>query len=426
MKKAIIIISLLIFTYLLVFLIYNFTTTEETITDQTLLNQLAEEMNLDYILNLDNYPSDNSSQARLLEAGMRLAKKYGFMHEESNPEYIEYVAKDDLHLILKELTGKSFNKPIVINDFYYQYDEEKDRYFVIPVGSDWKVLDSISKITSHNGIYTVECKITYMDEDMNEFEAPSTVKLKYIKNNKYIKYRIVEVKTDLPSPTVTEKNSYYTKNFGKSENGRDLIAHIYEPKNFNNTILLNFAIHGFEDAYPQDGQVLVDAATFLMDHYSDNIESLKSTRLIIVPCANPDGLMDGTTNNGFGRCNANGVDLNRDFDANHIVLTDERNKTLEPFSASESRALRDLVLSEKPNVVIDFHGWLNYTIGDGNIAQVFADKVGLQHKTEFNENCNGYFSYWASLQNADALLVEFENDDIPVEKLIEAIDALSK
>jgi hypothetical protein len=265
-----------------------------------------------------------------------------------------------------------------------------------------------------------------MDEDMNEFNAPSTVKLKYIKNNKYIKYRIVEVKTDLPSPIVTEKNSYYTKNFGKTENGRDLIAHIFEPKNFNNTILLNFAIHGFEDAYPQDGQVLVDAATFLMDHYSDNIESLKSTRLIIVPCANPDGLMDGTTNNGFGRCNANGVDLNRDFDANHIVLTDERNKTLEPFSASESRALRDLVLSEKPNVVIDFHGWLNYTIGDGNIAQVFADKVGLQHKTEFNENCNGYFSYWASLQNADALLVEFENDDIPVEKLIEAIDALSK
>ena len=33
----------------------------------------------------------------------------------------------------------------------------------------------------------------------------------------------------------------------------------------------------------------------------------------IVPCANPDGLYDGTSNVSFGRLNAEGLDINRDF-----------------------------------------------------------------------------------------------------------------
>ena len=47
--------------------------------------------------------------------------------------------------------------------------------------------------------------------------------------------------------------------------------------------------------------MLVDTANKLIEYYSENEEAYRNTRVIIVPCANPDGLKDGTTNNGFGR-----------------------------------------------------------------------------------------------------------------------------
>ena len=135
--------------------------------------------------------------------------------------------------------------------------------------------------------------------------------------------------------------------YGQSEMGRDLVCTIIEPEHYDRTILANFAIHGFEDNYDHDGQELVDTAELVIDHFRD-AEDMHSCRLMIVSCANPDGLINGTTNNGFGRCNANGVDLNRDFDAAHVSMNNARNYTPYPFSASESRALRDLVNTYQP------------------------------------------------------------------------------
>ena len=194
--------------------------------------------------------------------------------------------------------------------------------------------------------------------------------------------------------------------YGQSEMGRDLVCTIIEPEHFDRTILVNFAIHGFEDVYDHDGQELVDTAELVIDHFRD-AEDLHGCRLLIVSCANPDGLIDGTTNNGFGRCNANGVDLNRDFDAAHVVMNNARNYTQYPFSASESRALRDLVNEYHPAIVLDCHGWLDYTIGDSELAKVFYEEMGLSHHVSFSDNAHGYFSYWAHNQGALALLVEF-------------------
>lgn len=144
--------------------------------------------------------------------------------------------------------------------------------------------------------------------------------------------------------------------YGTSENGRDLTCCVLtDGAEYSRTLLLNFAIHGYEDAYAADGQVLVDFAERLIGHYSRQT-TLHGCRLVIVPCANPDGLLDGSTNNGFGRCNAKGIDLNRDFDAGHYPFQNARNYTPEPFSAAESRALRDLYWAYLPDVVIDFHG----------------------------------------------------------------------
>lgn len=425
MKKFLIVLSILIFTCLSIFLLYKFLFfAEEVITDPSLQQQLAESMNLDLLINLETYSSNNINKAKILEVAMRAARKNNLMQEQTTPQYLEYVRREDIHKLLKELTGKDFNEPIIVEDFYYQYEENIDAYYVIPLGTDWKILDSITSIIKRGDVYTINCVVSYIDEDSNSVELTSTIKVKYIEKNELIKYRVLEVDTSLASIISKPTNKYNTYIYGMSENGRELTSHIFTPIEYDKTILLNFEIHGYEDNYNKDGQVLVDTAFSLIEYYKENQDLLGNTRLIIIPSSNPDGLIDGKTNDGFGRCNANGVDLNRDFDANHKVFTNERNKTLNPFSAAESRALRDLVFLEEPDVVIDFHGWLNYTIGDRKIAKVFKDKINLTHKTEFNSNCNGYFSYWASLQDANALLVEFKDTEIPIEGLIEAINEL--
>lgn len=212
--------------------------------------------------------------------------------------------------------------------------------------------------------------------------------------------------------------------YGSSEMGKDLICYSIAPQNYDRTILLNFAIHGFEDNYAHDGQVLKDLALMLVEHYSQ-AGDLNNTRVLIVPNANPDGLEDGYSNNTFGRCNANGVDLNRDFDANYVSYSEARNYTPYAFSASESRALRDLCLECNPEIVIDFHGWLNTTIGDQELAQIFYDEMGLAHQVGFTStNCRGYFANWAHQNGALGLLVEFTNPNVSQSALIRAVDRM--
>ena len=212
--------------------------------------------------------------------------------------------------------------------------------------------------------------------------------------------------------------------FGESVLNRDLVCWSIQQGDYSRTILLNFAIHGWEDSYAADGQLLVDLANSLIMHYSQS-KDLKDCRLLIVPCANPDGIAEGTTNYGFGRCNADGIDLNRDFDANHVPYTSVRNYTPYPFSAVESRALRDLLLAANPDIVVDFHGWLNYTIGSSELAEVFSTYVSLNHKNELTTSAHGYFSYWAQLQGCQALLVEFKDTTSVVHSdVILAVDRL--
>lgn len=210
--------------------------------------------------------------------------------------------------------------------------------------------------------------------------------------------------------TTTSENQVTCTSFqyGTSTQGRDLVCWSVQQGTYERTILLNFEIHGWEDEYAKDGQLLVDLGNYLVDYFSKQ-EDMHQCRLLVIPSCNPDGLAEGATNNGFGRCNAEGIDLNRDFDASHVAYTSGRNYTLEPFSAVETRAMRDLVQACHPNVVIDFHGWENCTIGSGDLAEVFSLHVGLNHKKELTDSAHGYFSYWAQLQGAEALLVEFKN-----------------
>lgn len=212
--------------------------------------------------------------------------------------------------------------------------------------------------------------------------------------------------------------------YGQSVRQRDLVCWSIHPEAFSRTVLLNFEIHGWEDTYAADGQLLVDLGNALVEHYAQSAD-LHGCRLLLIPSANPDGLAEGYTQDGPGRCNYDGVDLNRDFDANHTVNPVGRNYTPYPFSAPESRALRDLVWAAAPDVVVDFHGWLNYTIGDSDLAEVFSLHTGLHQKNELGTGASGYFAYWAQLQGAEAILVEFKDtESIVTADVIAAVDRL--
>ena len=212
--------------------------------------------------------------------------------------------------------------------------------------------------------------------------------------------------------------------YGTSVQGRDLIGWSITQKTWSRTILLNFEIHGWEDGYAADGQLLVSLGEAVVSHYAD-VSDMYGCRLIIIPSCNPDGLAEGMTNDGFGRCNADGIDLNRDFDVDYQAYDNARNYTPYAFSGKESAALRDLVFAVNPQVAIDFHGWENCTIGSSDVAEVFSLYCGLNHKNEFSSSAHGYFAYWVQEQGAEGLLVEFKDvSNVNHAEVIRALDRL--
>jgi hypothetical protein len=202
--------------------------------------------------------------------------------------------------------------------------------------------------------------------------------------------------------------------YGKSGLGNNLICYKVSPSNTGGKkILLTYEIHGYEDLFPKDGQVLVNIGNAVVKYFSENRNLLKSCELYVVPSANPDGLSHGVNNNGIGRCQVSlGVNINRDFDYCFEQFDNNRDHTLsKPFSAPETQALKNLLQTIKPDIVIDSHGWESGFIGDtelSNCYRKYMNSYALRYdKTQFTANEHGFFSAWASTQVAHALLVEY-------------------
>lgn len=200
--------------------------------------------------------------------------------------------------------------------------------------------------------------------------------------------------------------------YGKSGLNRQLTAYrinsgeTAQPRK----IMCVFAIHGFEDAWYRDGEELVKIAQGVIDYFQAHRSELKGYELLIVPCANPDGVYEGWTCEGPGRCQLSlGVDMNMDFDYRFKVRKNTRNLTGEkPFSSPESAALRDLVLKERPDLVIDFQGWVDSAAGDPAVSQVFHRDLGVQVDPWEKVIYPGFFIGWAA-KHGKAVLVEYPN-----------------
>lgn len=206
---------------------------------------------------------------------------------------------------------------------------------------------------------------------------------------------------------ITESGEF---TYGLSGLDQKLICTKIAPKGESkHKILIGFEIHGYEDHAPKDGQALVDMAKTVIKHFEENRSELENSELYIIASLNPDGLASGSTNNGPGRCQiSKSIDLNRDFDYAFKAFDESRNHTLKkPFSAPESKAVKELVETIKPDVVIDCHGWGEMFIGNTYVSDCFAGSLGITYSHPFNGNCCGFFSAWADNNGAKGLLIEY-------------------
>ncbi len=155
------------------------------------------------------------------------------------------------------------------------------------------------------------------------------------------------------------------------------------------------------------------------------------TRWAIVPCLNPDGVLNGT------RQNAAGVDLNRNFPAaswqagvsvtyppgiadDLRVSANRTNRSSpgpEPASEPETRAQMALVERLEPALVIDLHSPLELILDRGSaprdIVSGLASAAGLAIEQELDGPCPGAFDDWLTEQGVPALVYEVEHAGLP-------------
>ena len=207
--------------------------------------------------------------------------------------------------------------------------------------------------------------------------------------------------------------------YGYSEMGQPLEAFIINGYGASNKVFfMDFAVHGFEDEYENDGKVLVDLGYKLVDYYSEHPEALGDYKMVIVPCANPDGVMYGVNDhrvdedNAFGRCTYAGVDMNRDF-------RDDL------FYATESRALKSLMDEYKPSVYLNFHGWENSVLGDPDLIGILVPGLDLSRgNPDWYRAGDGFImGYVKEHYGAKSALVEFRNSySVNADQVIDALN----
>lgn len=213
-------------------------------------------------------------------------------------------------------------------------------------------------------------------------------------------------------PNLSTYTGFSSGTYGTSGLGQAL--KYFKIGNGPNVAFAVFAQHGWEDAWAYDGIELVNIADRVMKSLSSSGINNNWT-LYIIPYANPDGITNGYTNNGPGRCTVTTkIDMNRSWPANFVANYTSRNYTGETALASpEGTALKDFINSNIGNnqkIILDIHGWLNQTYGDLDISQYFDEQFGFGHSSSYGK---GYLQAWGKSIGARVSLIEFPMPSSP-------------
>lgn len=215
--------------------------------------------------------------------------------------------------------------------------------------------------------------------------------------------------------------------YGQSYLGRDLVCVRIGEESASESLLISFAVHGFEGESAHDGRYLVQIAEKLIAHYDAHPQELCGHALYVLPCVNPDGVEEGVTEDGFGRMNAQEIDINRDFDSDWQYRHTARYRTGDsPFATPEARAVRDLMERLQPDCGVDVHGWINGVYGSKALAECFQNAFGFRYRTY---RSGGKLSQWMADHTEAAVLVELPSRpsregyvETNAQKLIQALN----
>ena len=183
----------------------------------------------------------------------------------------------------------------------------------------------------------------------------------------------------------------------------------YRIGNGPNVFFATFCVHGFEDNWDRDGQVLVNIATDFYNRLvnTKDTEMAKKWTIYIIKEVNPDGLKLGYTKDGPGRTTlyssvGKGIDINRSWQtgSSYTRYTSDRNYNgTSGFQAYEAASLRDFLLSHKSTngqtVLVDLHGWENQLIGTQEICEYYKQQYTSCRTHNYNNYGIQYLISWA-------------------------------
>jgi len=221
-----------------------------------------------------------------------------------------------------------------------------------------------------------------------------------------------------PLEDLTVQYPHFERNvYGQTQLGKDMVY--YKTGTGPNHIFLTFALHGWEDGtyadgsfYHGDGNMLIKVAKRFMQKFgnlsADKITQLKQKWTIFVfPGINLDGIVNGYSNNGFGRCLYSGLDPNRNWPGDFQKNDSPRFKTgreymgnTEDFSdVIELSNLKQIISSNagsKQNILIDVHGWYNQTVGNSILGEYYWNSFGIPKSRHSYSYGSGYLINWVN------------------------------
>ncbi|HLD34826.1 MAG TPA: DUF2817 domain-containing protein, partial [Patescibacteria group bacterium] len=163
--------------------------------------------------------------------------------------------------------------------------------------------------------------------------------------------------------------------------------------NGENTTLFIAAIHGDE---PAGTSLAAQLEKYLVDHR----KLLKDKKVLIIPIANPDGFAAQT------RSNANGIDLNRNFNADNRA-NNNRNGYF-ALSEPESEAIYKIIEKYQPQKVVSIHqpfACIDYDGPAAELAAIMSERCGLEVK-KLGALCGSLGSYVGIEKNTAIITVE--------------------
>ena len=156
---------------------------------------------------------------------------------------------------------------------------------------------------------------------------------------------------------------------------------------------------------------------FLINEY---IKRNSSTRMLFIPCLNPDGKALNS------RTNSQGVDLNRNFPTKNWELT-EKNEFFggdSPASEIETRFLTEVIDRYMPELILTLHAPFKVVNYDGpaeEIAQKISEIINYPVEKSIGYPTPGSFGTYCGIEkNIPTITLELD-EKCPVQDLIEPV-----